>query len=174
MVCREGVNRTPECQVCRILGWAATGQPCGGRAVGGCAWRWRPSDERRAQAATDLRPGLAGSGVARLCTICQARAAKDDDRAQCAGSWWEHFYQNKASDCAGGDEKQEAATGGGYEEGDGEEAWLAASFGQYGTWVELPENMDMDKIGAEVRDGVLYLTIPKLTAGGEVVNIQVQ
>ncbi|XP_066335236.1 uncharacterized protein [Miscanthus floridulus] len=26
----------------------------------------------------------------------------------------------------------------------------------------------MDKIGAEVRDGVLYLTIPKLTAGGKV------
>jgi len=29
----------------------------------------------------------------------------------------------------------------------------------------------MDKIGAEVRDGVLYLTIPKLTTGGKVVNI---
>ena len=40
--------------------------------------------------------------------------------------------------------------------------------------MELPENVDMDKIGAEVRDGVLYLTIPKLTAGGKVVNIQVQ
>jgi len=40
--------------------------------------------------------------------------------------------------------------------------------------VELPENVDMNKIGAEVRDGVLYLTIPKLTAGGKVVNIQVQ
>jgi len=52
--------------------------------------------------------------------------------------------------------------------------WPAASFGQYRTRVELPENVDMDKIGAEVRDGVLYLTIPKLTAGGKVVNIQVQ
>ena len=31
--------------------------------------------------------------------------------------------------------------------------------------MELPENVNMDKIGAEVRDGVLYLTIPKLTAG---------
>ena len=48
MVCREGVDRTPECQVCRILGWAATGQPCGGRAAGGCAWRRWPSEEQRA------------------------------------------------------------------------------------------------------------------------------
>jgi len=40
--------------------------------------------------------------------------------------------------------------------------------------VELPENVDMNKIGVEVRDGVLYITIPKLTAGGKVVNIQVQ
>ena len=40
--------------------------------------------------------------------------------------------------------------------------------------MELPENLDMDKIGVEVRDDVLYITIPKLKAGGKVVNIQVQ
>ena len=97
MVCREGVDRTPECQVCRILGWAATGQPCGGRAAGGCAWRRRPSEERRAQAATDLRPGLAGSGVARLCTICQARAARG--RRSCTVS--RQVSVNIVSDFAG-------------------------------------------------------------------------
>jgi HSP20 family protein len=75
---------------------------------------------------------------------------------------------------AGGVEKQEAAAGGGYEEGDEEEeAWPAASFGRYRTRVELPENVDVERISAEVRDGVLYLTIPKLSAGGKVVNILV-
>ena len=77
---------------------------------------------------------------------------------------------------AGGVEKQEAeeAAGGDYEEGDEEEeAWPAASFGRYRTRVELPENVDVERIGAEVRDGVLYLTMPKLSAGGKVVNIQV-
>lgn len=55
-----------------------------------------------------------------------------------------------------------------------EEAWPAASFGRYRTQVELPENVDVERIAAEVRDGVLYLAIPKLSAGGKVVNIQVQ
>jgi HSP20 family protein len=33
--------------------------------------------------------------------------------------------------------------------------------------------VDVERIAAEVRDGVLYLTIPKLSAGGKVVNILV-
>ncbi|KAF8659116.1 hypothetical protein HU200_058766 [Digitaria exilis] len=60
------------------------------------------------------------------------------------------------------------------EDEEGGEAWPAASFGRYRTRVELPENVDVERIMAEVRDGVLYLTIPKLSAGGKVVNIQVQ
>ncbi|RLN03410.1 small heat shock protein, chloroplastic-like [Panicum miliaceum] len=54
------------------------------------------------------------------------------------------------------------------------EPWPAASFGRYRTRFELPENVDVERIAAEVKDGVLYLTIPKLSAGGKVVNIQVQ
>lgn len=77
----------------------------------------------------------------------------------------------KKQPAAGADEKQEAA-GSGYEEEEGE-AWPAASFGRYRTRVELPENVDVERIAAEVKDGVLYLTIPKLSAGGKVVNIQV-
>ncbi|KAF8701786.1 hypothetical protein HU200_033104 [Digitaria exilis] len=60
------------------------------------------------------------------------------------------------------------------EEDEEGEAWPTASFGRYRTRVELPENVDVERIAAEVRDGVLYLTIPKLSAGGKVVNIQVQ
>ncbi|RCV30776.1 hypothetical protein SEVIR_6G132300v4 [Setaria viridis] len=75
-------------------------------------------------------------------------------------------------------EKAAAADkGAGAEEEDDDEAgepWPAASFGRYRTRVELPENVDAERIAAEVKDGVLYLTIPKLSAGGKVVNIQVQ
>jgi len=60
------------------------------------------------------------------------------------------------------------------EEDEEGEPWPAASFGRYRTRFELPENVDVERIAAEVRDGVLYLTIPKLSAGGKVVNIQVQ
>uniref|UniRef100_A0A0E0HSE2 SHSP domain-containing protein n=1 Tax=Oryza nivara TaxID=4536 RepID=A0A0E0HSE2_ORYNI len=62
------------------------------------------------------------------------------------------------------------------EAADGEdegEAWPVASFGRYRTRVELPENVEVERIAAEVRDGVLYLTIPKVASGGKVVNIQV-
>lgn len=72
---------------------------------------------------------------------------------------------------------EKAAAKGRSEEADEEEEgepWPAASFGRYRTRVELPENVDVERIAAEVRDGVLYLTIPKLSAGGKVVNIQVQ
>ena len=78
--------------------------------------------------------------------------------------------EKKQQPAAGSGEKQGAAAGG-YEEE--EEAWPAASFGRYRTRVELPENVDVERIAAEVRDGVLYLIIPKLSAGGKVVNIQV-
>ncbi|XP_062179364.1 small heat shock protein, chloroplastic-like [Phragmites australis] len=62
----------------------------------------------------------------------------------------------------------------GTEEENEEEAWPAASFGRYRTRVELPENVEVERIAAEVRDGVLYLIIPKVSSGGKVVNIQVQ
>ncbi|XP_044949597.1 small heat shock protein, chloroplastic-like [Hordeum vulgare subsp. vulgare] len=73
--------------------------------------------------------------------------------------------------------KQGEAAGedGNVEEGEEEEPWPAASYGRYRTRVELPENVEVERIAAEVRDGVLYLTIPKVSpSGGKVVSIQVQ
>ncbi|XP_037434888.1 small heat shock protein, chloroplastic-like [Triticum dicoccoides] len=61
------------------------------------------------------------------------------------------------------------------EDGEEEEAWPAASYGRYRTRVELPENVEVESIAAVVRDGVLYLSIPKVSpSGGKVVSIQVQ
>ncbi|XP_020200288.1 small heat shock protein, chloroplastic [Aegilops tauschii subsp. strangulata] len=61
------------------------------------------------------------------------------------------------------------------EEEEEEEAWPAASYGRYRTRVELPENVEVERIAAEARDGVLYLNIPKVSpSGGKVLSIQVQ
>ncbi|CAD6264576.1 unnamed protein product [Miscanthus lutarioriparius] len=95
--------------------------------------------------------------------------ARDDVRVSVQDRTLVVVAEKKQQPAAGSGEKQGAAAGG-YEE---EEAWPAASFGRYRTRVELPENVDVERIAAEVRDGVLYLIIPKLSAGGKVVNIQV-
>ncbi|GAB2280570.1 hypothetical protein Dimus_015197 [Dionaea muscipula] len=41
--------------------------------------------------------------------------------------------------------------------------WSVNSYGRYSCRIALPENVEFDKIKAEVRDGVLYLTVPKAT-----------
>ncbi|KAK3140374.1 hypothetical protein QOZ80_5AG0400040 [Eleusine coracana subsp. coracana] len=70
--------------------------------------------------------------------------------------------------------KADKEVAGAEENVDEEEAWPAASFGRYRTRVELPDNVEVERIAAEVKDGVLYLTIPKVSSEGKVVNIQVQ
>ncbi|KAL9664982.1 hypothetical protein QQ045_020391 [Rhodiola kirilowii] len=56
------------------------------------------------------------------------------------------------------------------EEGD----WPAKSFGRYRSMIALPENIQLEKIKAEVKDGVLYITIPKAIVSAKVLNIAVQ
>lgn len=58
--------------------------------------------------------------------------------------------------------------------GDGEGGWPAASFGRYGSRIALPDNAGVEKIGAEVRDGVLYVTVPKASPSSKVLDIAVQ
>ncbi|KAM3258249.1 hypothetical protein ACQJBY_050164 [Aegilops geniculata] len=71
--------------------------------------------------------------------------------------------------------RQEEADGEKGKDDEEEEAWPAASYGRYRTRVELPENVEVERIAAEVRDGVLYLNIPKVSPSGDkVVSIQVQ
>lgn len=60
----------------------------------------------------------------------------------------------------------------GGEEEEGE--WSAKSYGRYSCRIALPENVVFEKIKAEVKDGVLYITIPKANTSGRVLDINVQ
>ncbi|CAH1433866.1 unnamed protein product [Lactuca virosa] len=52
--------------------------------------------------------------------------------------------------------------------------WSPKSFGRYSFRIALPENIQFEKIKAEVRDGVLYVTIPKAPVSSKVLDISVQ
>ncbi|XP_035539866.1 small heat shock protein, chloroplastic-like [Juglans regia] len=52
--------------------------------------------------------------------------------------------------------------------------WSAKSYGRYSSRIALPENIQFEKIKAEVKDGVLYITIPKASSPGKVLDINVQ
>ncbi|XP_051127935.1 small heat shock protein, chloroplastic-like [Andrographis paniculata] len=58
--------------------------------------------------------------------------------------------------------------------GDDEEEWSAKSYGKYSCRIALPENVQFEKIKAEVKDGVLYIIIPKATSSAKVFDINVQ
>lgn len=55
-----------------------------------------------------------------------------------------------------------------------EDEWPHNDYGKYSSRIALPENIEMEKIKAEVKDGVMYLTIPKATTSSKVVNINVE
>lgn len=61
----------------------------------------------------------------------------------------------------------------GMEEEDGYE-WSAKSYGRYSSRIALPENVQFEKIKAEVKDGVLYITIPKAMTSSKILDINVQ
>ncbi|KAI5406229.1 hypothetical protein KIW84_052823 [Lathyrus oleraceus] len=42
-----------------------------------------------------------------------------------------------------------------------DEEWSSKSYGRYSSRIALPENVKFENIKAEVKDGVLYITIPK-------------
>lgn len=54
------------------------------------------------------------------------------------------------------------------------EDWPANSYGRYNHRISLPENIEFEKIKAQVRDGVLYITIPKAKTSAKVIGIDVE
>ncbi|KAI4307989.1 hypothetical protein L6164_031110 [Bauhinia variegata] len=60
------------------------------------------------------------------------------------------------------------------EESEENEDWPAKSYGRYSHRIALPENIEFEKIKAQVRDGVLYITIPKANGSGKIIGINVQ
>jgi len=56
----------------------------------------------------------------------------------------------------------------------GNEDWPANSYGRYNHRIALPENIEFDKIKAQVKDGILYVTIPKASTSSKVIGIDVQ
>ncbi|KAM0946991.1 putative Heat shock protein [Dioscorea sansibarensis] len=57
---------------------------------------------------------------------------------------------------------------------DNDKEWPARSFGKYNSRIALPESVDLEKIRAEVKDGVLYVAIPKSLSSSKVFDIPVQ
>nr|WLR90808.1 HSP21 [Selenicereus monacanthus] len=60
------------------------------------------------------------------------------------------------------------------EEG-GDDAWKRRSYSSYDTRLQLPaDDCEMDKIKAELKNGVLYITIPKAKVERKVIDVQIQ
>ena len=60
------------------------------------------------------------------------------------------------------------------EEG-GDDAWKRRSYSSYDTRLQLPaDDCEMDKIKAELKNGVLYITIPKTKVERKVIDVQIQ
>ncbi|KAH7577250.1 hypothetical protein JRO89_XS01G0227700 [Xanthoceras sorbifolium] len=55
-----------------------------------------------------------------------------------------------------------------------EEEWPNSSYGSYNSRIALPQNIEFEKIKAEVKDGVLYLTVPKASTTSKIIGIDVQ
>ncbi|KAJ7549474.1 hypothetical protein O6H91_07G054700 [Diphasiastrum complanatum] len=51
--------------------------------------------------------------------------------------------------------------------------WASRSYGKYSYQVALPERIQTEHIKAELKDGVLYVTVPKLSQKTKVLDIQV-
>ncbi|XP_068314726.1 small heat shock protein, chloroplastic-like [Pyrus communis] len=59
------------------------------------------------------------------------------------------------------------------EEG-GDDSWSSRSFSSYNTRLQLPDNSKKDKIKAELKNGVLYIAIPKTKVERKVIDVAIQ
>ncbi|EOY23686.1 Small heat shock protein isoform 1 [Theobroma cacao] len=59
------------------------------------------------------------------------------------------------------------------EEG-GDDSWTKRSYSSYDTRLQLPDNCEKDKIKAELKNGVLFISIPKTKVERKVIDVDVQ
>lgn len=59
------------------------------------------------------------------------------------------------------------------EEAGGDPSWSGASFSSYDTRLQLPDNCEKDKVKAELKNGVLYISIPNTKVERKVIDVQI-
>ncbi|KAH7445140.1 hypothetical protein KP509_02G109000 [Ceratopteris richardii] len=57
---------------------------------------------------------------------------------------------------------------------EGEDDWSSRSYGSYYARIKLPENVDMNDIKAEMKDGVLKVTAPKAEGAKQRHEVQIE
>lgn len=60
------------------------------------------------------------------------------------------------------------------QEGGGDESWSSRSVSSYDTRLKLPDNCEKDKIKGELKNGVLYIAIPKTKVERKVIDVNIQ
>ncbi|KAL8551069.1 hypothetical protein ACS0TY_000231 [Phlomoides rotata] len=55
----------------------------------------------------------------------------------------------------------------------GDDWWTSRSYSTYGTRLQLPDNCDKSKVKAEMKDGVLYISIPMTKVERKVIDVQI-
>ena len=66
-----------------------------------------------------------------------------------------------------GEQKKEEGEGGG-------DSWKSSSYSSYNTRLQLPDNCEKDKVRAELKNGVLYISIPKNKVERKVIDVEIQ
>nr|AEX97053.1 small heat shock protein [Copaifera officinalis] len=57
---------------------------------------------------------------------------------------------------------------------EGDDSWMSRSHSSYDTRLQLPENCEKDKVKAELKNGVLYITVPKTKVERKVTDVEIQ